>query len=439
MKRQLVLNAFLHDAGHHEAAWRHPKSSGERINDVTYYQEIAKRAEAAKMDAVFLGDIPAIANGTGHRLSRGLDPITLLGAVSAVTTHIGLIASASTTLSDPYTLARQFATLDTISNGRAGWNIVTTFAKAAACNYGLEDMPAHSERYRRAHEFIDVATKLWDSWGDNALLIDRDRGLFFDKSKVNEINHTGEFYKIRGPLNLPRSPQGRPVLVQAGSSNDGRSFAALHADAVFTAHQTLGDAQHFYTDIKRLSQDFGRNPDHILVLPGICPFIADTSNEALEFEYELNRLTSTEYGLAQLQVMAGQSFDDLSLDDKVPLERFGAAGNVVDNKRGRRQVVANIVERERPTLRELLHRLAGARGHFVVAGTPVEIADIITNWFKSGAADGFNIMPPMYPQFFDRFVDEVIPILQDRGIFRSEYNGSTLRSHYGLTRPNVII
>ncbi|KAF0815099.1 Nitrilotriacetate monooxygenase component A [Andreprevotia sp. IGB-42] len=435
MPRQLVLNAFLHDTGHHEAAWRHLNSGAERINDITFYQQIAQKAEAGKLDSVFLADVPGLAYDTGHRLSHGLDPITLLSAVAAVTSRIGLIASASTTLSDPYTLARQFASLDTISNGRAGWNIVTTYAKAAARNYGLDDMPPHAERYLRAHEFVEVANKLWDSWEDDALVIDRDNGILFDTAKVHAIDHHGDFYNVRGPLTLPRSPQGRPVLVQAGASNDGREFAARHAEAVFTAHQTVEDARAFYTDLKHQAASFGRNADQVLILPGISPFVADTEQEARELAHELNTLTVPAYGLAQLQVMAGQSFADLAWDDKVPLERFGQAGNVLDNNRGRRQLVANIVERDRPTLRELLYRLAGARGHNVVAGTPVQVADIITEWFNTGAADGFNVMPPLYPALFNAFVDKVVPILQERGLFRTEYAGSTLREHYGLSRP----
>lgn len=435
MPRQLVLNAFLHDTGHHEASWRHRHSSAERISDVGFYQQIAQKAEAAKFDSVFLADVPGLAYDTGHRLSHSLDPVTLLSAVAAVTSRIGLIASASTTLNDPYTLARQFASLDTISGGRAGWNIVTTYARAAARNYGLDDMPPHAERYRRAHEFVDVVTKLWDSWEDDAFVVDRASGVLFDTRKVHAIDHEGVFYRVRGPLTLPRSPQGRPVLVQAGASNDGREFAARHADAIFTAHQTLADAQAFYSDLKQQARDFGRDPDHVLILPGISPFVADTSDEARRLAQELNELTITAYGLAQLEVMAGQSFADLRFDEKVPLERFGTAGSVLDNKRGRRQVVANIVERESPTLRQLLHRLAGARGHNVVAGTPVEIADIIEEWFNKGAADGFNVMPPLYPQLFEAFADRVVPILQERGLFRTDYTGSSLREHYGLPRP----
>jgi FMN-dependent oxidoreductase (nitrilotriacetate monooxygenase family) len=435
MPRQLVLNAFLHDAGHHEASWRHPESSAEHINDVRFYQRLAQKAEAGKLDSIFLADVPGVSFGNGHRLSNGLEPITLLSALAAVTSRIGLIASASTTLSDPYTLARQFATLDTVSGGRAGWNIVSTFSKAAARNYGLDDMPPHADRYRRAHEFLEVVTRLWDSWEDDAVIFDRENGSIYDVAKVHAIDHRGEFYNVQGPLTLPRSPQGRPVLIQAGSSNDGREFAARFADAIFTAHQTIEASKQFYSDLKRQAAGFGRDPDRILILPGLSPFVADTIGEAHDLSRELNELSVSAHGLAQLEVMAGQSFADLDLDEKVPLDRFGLAGNVLDNKRGRRQVVANIVERENPTLRELLHRLAGARGHNVVVGTPVQIADIITEWFNSGAADGFNVMPPMYPQLFDAFVDKVVPILQERGLFRTAYTGSTLRDHYGLPRP----
>ena len=435
MARQLVLNAFLHDTGHHEASWRHPRSSAERVLDVTFHQDVARSAEAAKLDAVFLADVPALMYETGHRLSHGLEPVTLLSAVAAVTRRIGLIATASTTFHDPFTLARLFSTLDHISRGRAGWNIVTTFSNAAALNYGRQTSGSHAERYARAQEFLDVVSKLWDSWEDGAVAVDRESGQFFDPSKVHAIDHVGVHYKIKGPFNAPRSPQGRPVYVQAGSSNEGRGFAARNAEAIFTAHQTLADAQAFYADIKSRAKALGRNPNHVKILPGISPFIGDTEKEAEELYRYFNELTIPAYGLKQLSNMTGASLDHLALDEKVPAEIFAGAGDVLDNRRSRFQVVANLVERERPTVRELLHRLAGARGHKVAHGTPLQIADTIQEWFENGAADGFNVMPPLYPQLLDAFTSKVVPILQERGLFRADYTGSTLREHYGLPRP----
>jgi FMN-dependent oxidoreductase (nitrilotriacetate monooxygenase family) len=434
MGRQLRLNAFLHDTGHHEASWRHPQSSVERIGDITWWQGLAQKAEAAKLDAVFLADGPAWW-GTGHRPSNQFEPITLLTALATATERIGLVATASTTFYEPYNLARLFASLDQISGGRAGWNIVTTFSQEAAHNFGLSDVPDNEERYARAQEFVDVVDRLWDSWEDDAVVADRASGVHTVEDKVHRIDHRGRYLQVRGPFSAPRSPQGRPVHIQAGSSNHGRAFAARNAEAIFTAHQTLADAQDFYTDIKSRARGFGRNPDQVLVLPGISPFIGDTDAEAEEKLHYFNQLTVPEYGLRQLENMAGVSLRHLELDERVPLEVFGGAGSVLDNDRSRRQVVANIVERDRPTLRQLLHRLAGGRGHNVVHGTPVAIADTIQLWFEQGAADGFNVMPPLFPQLLDDFTTRVVPILQERGLFRTDYAGSTLRDHYGLSRP----
>ncbi len=434
MSRQLSLNAFLHDTGHHEASWRHPESGAERLGDVRWYQDIARKAEDAKLDAVFLADGPAWW-GSAYRSPNRFEPITLLTAIATATQKIGLIATASTTFYEPYNLARLFASLDQVSNGRAGWNIVTTFSEAAALNFGLDGVPDNEERYARAQEFIDVISKLWDSWEDDALVVDRASGTYVDVDKVHAIDHVGQYLKVAGPFSAPRPPQGRPVYVQAGSSNEGRTFAARNAEAIFTAHQTLADAQAFYHDVKTKARGFGRNADHVKILPGISPFVADTAREAEELYRHFNELTVPEYGLQALEGMAGVSLRHLKLDERVPLEVFGRAGNVLDNNRSRRQVVANIVERDHPTLRELLHRLAGGRGHNVVHGTPVQIANTIETWFSEGAADGFNVMPPLYPQLLDAFIEKVVPILQERGVFRTEYAGSTLRDHYGLPRP----
>jgi FMN-dependent oxidoreductase (nitrilotriacetate monooxygenase family) len=436
MTRELSLNAFLLDTGHHEASWRYPESSAERIVDVTYYQDLARRAEAAKLDAVFFADVPATMTDTPYRPTGHLEPITLLTAIATVTDKLGLIATASTTFNEPYNLARLFASLDHISQGRSGWNIVTTYSEAAAHNFGLSGTPSDEERYARAQEFVDVVGKLWDSWEDGAVIADRDSGHYHHPDKVHVIDHVGQHLRVRGPLNSPRTPQGRPVYIQAGSSNEGRAFAARNAEAIFTAHQTLGDAQAFYADIKSKVRGFGRNPDHVRILPGISPFLGDTPAEAEDLYREFNELTVPAYGVIQLEKFVGVRLDHLELDERVPAELFGGAGNVLDNTRSRRQVVANIVERDRPTLRELLHRIAGGRGHNVVHGTPTQIADIIQEWAENGAADGFNVMPPLLPQLLDTFIDQVVPILQDRGLFRTEYTGSTLRDHYGLPRPD---
>ncbi|MGW4368427.1 LLM class flavin-dependent oxidoreductase [Nocardia takedensis] len=433
--RQLSLNAFIYPSGHHEAAWRHPWSQPERIYDVRYYQEIGRIAEAATLDAVFFADGPALRTDVKHNAASGLEPITLLTAIAAATTHLGLIATASTTYYEPYNLARLFSTLDHISGGRAGWNIVTTGTDLAAANFGLDKHPEHAERYARAREFVDAVVALWDSWEDDAIRLDKEAGIYADPDKIHPIDFVGEHLRVRGPFNAPRTPQGHPVLVQAGASNDGRAFAGKYAEAIFTAHQRLEDAQAFYADIKKRAGEFGRAADQVKILPGISPFIADTEAAAKRLEREFNELTVPDYGLKQLESIAQTSLRHLPLDGPIPLELFSDAGDVTDNARSRRQVVAGIVQRERPTVRGLLHRLAGARGHRVFAGTPEQVADTIEEWFRNGAADGFNVMPPYYPGGLEIFAETVVPILRERGLFRTEYTGTTLRDHFGLARP----
>ncbi|GLW06493.1 monooxygenase [Microtetraspora sp. NBRC 13810] len=431
--RLLNLNLFIYPGGHHEAAWRYRDSEPHRVLDITYYQELARRAEAATFDAIFLADGPSLPDNVRYASRFRLEPFTWLSGLAAATRRIGLIGTASTTYFEPYNLARLFASLDHLSGGRAGWNIVTTGAPQAAQNFGLEAHPVHADRYARAREFVDVVTKLWDSWEDEALLIDRESGVFADTGRIHPIHHDGERLRVRGPLNTPRSPQGRPVYVQAGSSQDGRSFAARYAEAIFTAHQTVRNAREFYTDVKERAKAEGRDPGQVKVLPGISPFIGATEAEALRLREEFDELTQPEYSLGQLRGLLGVDLSGHDLDGPVPRELIPAGGERHESSRF--QVVLDIIDRERPTIRGLLHRLAGARGHWVTAGTPEQIADRITEWFTTGAADGFNVMPPYLTGGFDLFAEHVVPILRRRGLFRSEYTGTTLRDHYGLPRP----
>ncbi|NBE56179.1 LLM class flavin-dependent oxidoreductase [Streptomyces boluensis] len=431
--RQLHLNLFVYPGGHHEAAWRYHGSDPDRLLDIRFYQDLARRAEAATFDGVFFADGPSLADNVRYASRFRLEPFTWLSAVAAVTERIGLIATASTTYTEPYNLARLFASLDHLSGGRAGWNIVTTGAPQAAQNFGLEAHPAHAERYDRAREFVDVVTKLWDSWEDEALVADQKTGLFADTDRIHTVDHEGRHLKVCGPLNTPRTPQGRPVYVQAGSSEDGRAFAARYGEAVFTAHQTLASGQEFYADLKSRALAHGRDPAQLLVLPGISPFIASTEAEARALHAEFDELTQPAYSLQLLHRLLGVRFTEEQLDGPVPralIETGGERGNG-----SRFQLVLDIIEREQPTVRQLLHRLAGARGHRVVTGTPEQVADQIQEWFEHGAADGFNIMPPWLPGGFDTFADEVVPILRARGLFRTAYTGTTLRDHYGLPRP----
>ena len=435
MKRQLHLNLFIHSRGHHEASWRHPASSPLALTDIRYYQDLARRAESAKFDSIFIADQLALAEDVAQAPRIWLEPVTTLAALAMATSRIGMIATASTTYTEPFNLARQFASLDHISSGRVAWNIVTSWLATAARNFGGAGQVSHADRYARGEEFMTVVTALWDSWAEDAVIDDRASGHYARPDRIRPINHRGDFYQVAWPLNMPRCPQGRPVLVQAGSSDTGRRFAARHADAVFTAHMAKTAAQEFYADLKALAVAQGRPPDRVLVLPGLSPMIASTEAEAQLLAREVNELCDPEVGRKRLSGrFGGHDFSRLPLDRPLSPEDFPDPGSV-EAARSRTEVILNLVRRDRPTLRQLFGYLAGARGHFTSAGTPEQIADLIEDWFTDHAADGFNIMPPLLPAQLDVFSAEVIPILQRRGLFRTEYAGTTLREHYGLQWP----
>ncbi|MGE3279631.1 MAG: LLM class flavin-dependent oxidoreductase [Alphaproteobacteria bacterium] len=437
MQRQLHLNLFFHSRGHHEASWRHPGSSPLPLTDISYYQDLARKAEAAKFDSIFLADQLALGEDASQAARTWLEPVTVLAALAVSTSRIGLIATCSTTYTEPFNLARQFASIDHISQGRAGWNIVTSWLATAARNFGDAGQVSHEDRYARAEEFMTVVKALWNSWGEDAVLDDRASGRYARADRVRPIDHRGKFYKVAGPLNMPRVPQGRPVLVQAGSSDTGRRFAARHAEAVFTAHLEKRTAQEFYTDLKTLARAEGRRPDQVLILPGLSPMIGSTEEEAKRMTRELNDLADPEVGRKRLSGrFGGHDFSHLPLDRPLAPEDFPDPGSV-QAARSRTEVIINIVRRDRPTLRELLSYMAGARGHFTMAGTPEQVADLIEDWFTDGAADGFNVMPPLLPNMLEVFSAEVIPLLQRRGLFRTEYAGTTLREHYGLDWPQT--
>jgi FMN-dependent oxidoreductase (nitrilotriacetate monooxygenase family) len=430
---QLHLNAFLMSVGHHEASWRLPESDPYADLDVEHFKNLARIAERGRLDSLFLADGPVLWDQVGRRPSGVLEPTVLLTALAGATSRIGLIATASTTYNEPYNLARRFGSLDIISGGRAGWNIVTTAGLDAARNFNLDHLPAHKERYERAAEFVDVSLKLWDSWDDDVIVADKETGVWGDDSKIYPPAHKGHYYSVAGALNVPRSAQGHPVLVQAGSSENGRNFAAEYAEAVFTAHQTLADAQELYDDLKRRTAEFGRDPDHIKILPGIVPIIGRTVAEARELEAELERLIRPEYALAQLAGLLGIDASELSLD--APLPANLPEEEQIEGAKSRRTLVVNLGRRENLTVRELIGRLGGGRGHLTFTGTATQVADTIEHWYDNGAADGFNIMAPVLPSGLEAFVDQVVPILRERGRFRTEYTGRTLREHYGLPRP----
>ena len=435
MKRQLHLNLFIHGRGHHEASWRHPASSPLALTDIRYYQDLARRAEAGLFDSIFLADQLALGEDVDQAARTWLEPVTVLAAVAVSTSRIGMIATASTTYSEPFNLARQFASLDHISNGRVGWNIVTSWLASAAGNFGDKGQVSHADRYTRGEEFMAVVKALWDSWAEDAVIDDRRGGRYARADRIRRVNHKGEYYQVAGPLNMPRCPQGRPVLVQAGSSDTGRRFAARHAEAVFTAHMEKSTAQAFYADLKELVAAEGRGPAQVLILPGLSPMIGATETEAQRLSREVNELSDPEVGRKRLSGrFGGHDFSHLPLDRPLSEEDFPKPA-VVEAARSRTEVILNYVRRDRPTLRELLATLAGARGHFTFAGTPEQVADLIEDWFTDGAADGFNIMPPLLPSMLDVFNAQVIPLLQQRGLFRTAYEGKTLREHYGLALP----
>jgi FMN-dependent oxidoreductase (nitrilotriacetate monooxygenase family) len=435
MKRQMHLNLFIQSRGHHEASWRHPDASPLALTDIRYYEDMAQRAEAGLFDSIFLADQLALDADVGRAGRTWLEPITVLAALARATSRIGLIATASTTYTEPYNLARQYASLDHISGGRVGWNIVTSWLATAARNFGGDGQVSHADRYARGEEFMSVVKGLWDSWADDAVIDDRAGGQYAKADHIKPINHQGAFYKVAGPLNMPRGPQGRPVFVQAGSSDTGRRFAARHAEAVFTAQMEKATAQAFYADLKALVQAEGRAVDQAQILPGLSPLIASTEAEAQRQMRELNDLTDPEVGRRRLSSrFGGHDFGHLSLDKPLSPEDFPDPGTV-EAARSRTEVIVGLVRREKPTLRQLLAYLAGARGHYVTAGTPEQVADLMEDWFTSGAADGFNVMPPVLPSMLDVFIAEVIPLLQRRGLFRTAYAGTTLREHYGLDRP----
>ena len=435
MKRQLHLNLFIHSRGHHEASWRHPASSPLPLTDIRYYQDLAQRAEAALFDSVFLADQLALGGDVAQAPRTWLEPITVLAAMAVATSRVGLVATASTTYTEPFNLARQFASIDHISGGRAAWNIVTSWLATAAENYGGAGQVSHADRYARGEEFMNVVKALWDSWAADAVIDDRAAGVYARSDRIRSINHRGDFYRVAGPLNLPRCPQGRPVLVQAGSSDTGRRFAARHAEAVFTAHMAKATAQEFYADLKALAAAEGRPPEQILILPGLSAMIAGTETDAQRLAREVNELSDPEVGRKRLSGrFGGYDFSHLPLDRPLSAADFPDPASV-EAARSRTEVILNLVRRDQPTLRQLLGYLAGARGHFVTAGTPEQVADLIEDWFTDGAADGFNIMPPVLPAQLDVFSAEVIPILQRRRVFRTEYTGTMLREHYGLPWP----
>ncbi len=435
-KKQLRLGAFLPGTGHHVAAWRHPNAQADGGLNFQHYRQLAQTAERGKFDMIFLADGVAVRQrGEGKEaLSRTsvvhFEPLTLLSALSAVTEHIGLTATVSTTYNEPYHLARKFASLDYLSGGRAGWNLVTSASEAEAKNFNREKHMEHTLRYERAQEFVDVVKALWDSWEDDAFLRDKESGVYFDPDKLHIPNHKGEHFSVRGPLNVARPPQGYPVIIQAGSSEDGKNLAAKTAEVIFTAQQTLQEAQAFYTDVKGRLVKYGRSPDSLKIMPGVFPVIGKTEQEAADKFAQLQELIDPQVGLGLLSTMIG-GFDLSGYPVDGPLPDLPET----NGGKSRQKLLTELAHRENLTIRQLYLSIAGARGHKQIFGTPEQIADFLEDWFVNGGADGFNIMPPYLPGGLDDFVNLVIPELQRRGLFRTEYEGRTLRENLGLPRP----
>jgi len=432
-KRQLRLGAFMRPVSIHTAAWRYPGGTPDANFNLKALIAYAQTLERGKFDAFFMADHLAVLNMPMEALKRSatvtsFDPLTLLPALAQHTRHLGLIATASTTFEPAYTIARRFASLDHISEGRAGWNLVTTSNPDAALNFGMDEQMEHAERYARAREFFDVVTGLWDSWADDAFVRDVEQGIYFDPAKLHVLNHKGKYLKVRGPLNIARPIQGWPVMVQAGASDDGRQLAAETAEMVFAAGGPIEAGRAFYADVKGRAAKVGRNPDHLKILPGAFTIIGSSLDEAKEKRARLDSLVSYESGIAALSIAVGQ--DARKFDPDGPLPEIPETNQ---SKSGRERVIA-LAKRENLTVRQIAGRLGGYGG-LAMMGTPQMIADQMEEWLTTGASDGFNVMFPYLPGGLDDFVNLVVPELQRRGIFRTEYEGNTLRENLGLPRP----
>ncbi|KAA9371123.1 LLM class flavin-dependent oxidoreductase [Ochrobactrum quorumnocens] len=428
-KKQMHLGLFLQGAGHHVSGWRHPDAEAGSEN-FDLLRRVAKEAEDAKFDMIFLADGLTSGVDAHPSMVARFEPLTLLSALAMVTDKIGLAATASTTYGEPYHTARAFASIDHLSHGRAAWNIVTTSYARTANNFS-KSHPEHDERYAVAEEFVDVVRGLWDSWDDDAFPKDKENGVYADPNKVHVLNHAGKYYSVQGPLNIPRSPQGHPVLIQAGSSGPGQDLAARIADIVFTAQQSLAEAQAFYASLKERVAKAGRDPDSVAVMPGFMPVIGDSFEDAAEKLKELNRWTDIKSAMPLLEERIGHSLADYDLDGPLP------DLPISDQLRSRAELLRDLARRENLTIRDLALRVAAGRGHHIVLGSPEQIADRMQEWFEGKAADGFNVMPPYFPGGLEDFNRQVVPILQERGLFRTEYTGSTLRDHLNIARPEI--
>jgi len=431
--RQLHLGAFMRPASIHTGAWRYPGAYPDANFNIAHLRRFAQTLERAKFDAFFMADHMAVLNMPVDALKRShtvtsFEPFTLLSALSQVTERIGLVATGSTTFDAPYHIARRFASLDHLSGGRAGWNIVTTSNPDAALNFGFDEHLGHDERYRRAREFYDVVTGLWDSWADDAFVRDVEEGVYFDPAKMHVLNHKGEHLSVRGPLNIARPIQGWPVIVQAGASDAGRQLAAETAEAVFTAQSDLATGRAFYADVKERMRKLGRSPDHMKILPACLVVVGETVEEARAKRAKLDSLVHYANAIGSLSIALGHDASKFDPDGPLPdIPESNAS------KSGRQRAI-DLAKRENLTVRQLAQRLGGYAG-LAMVGTPATIADEMEAWLDGGGCDGFTVMFPYLPMGLDDFVNLVVPELQRRGLFRRNYEGATLRENLGLPRP----
>jgi N-acetyl-S-(2-succino)cysteine monooxygenase len=428
MPRQMHMGVFVLGTGNHIAGWRYPGAATSHL-DLPVMQTIARTAERGKFDLLFISDA-MVMDPTDHpSFMNRFEPTSLISVLSACTTHVGLGATVSTSFSEPFNVARMFGSIDHISGGRAAWNVVTSSNPKAALNFNRDAHLEHEFRYRRANEFVDVVLGLWGCWDDGAIVADKQTGCYLDEAKVRPLNHKGEFFQVKGPVNMARSPQGRPVIIQAGGSPTGLELAARTADVVFSVVQDLPSARTAYADLKGRMAKYGRAPDSLKILPGIMPIIGRSQQEAREQLAKLQSWLTPTNAATLVASRIGYDVSGHPLDGPVPPPPKTEGSLAFAN------VLYETARRENMTLRDLYNLTAAARGHWVVCGTPATIADTLEEWFTAGAADGYNILPAFFPGAFDDFVDLVIPELQRRGLYRQHYQGTTLRDHFGLPQP----
>ena len=434
MSEHIKLGHFYWQCGHHISAWRHPDAVVDSGSNVAHLIELAKLSEKGLFDMFFMADSVTFWRGNLDSMSRDsfgtwIEPFTMMAMLSQHTNCLGLVCTATATYDQPYSLARRFSSLDIISNGRAGWNLVTSGNKLEADSFGLEKHMEKSSRYRRGREFAHVVRGLWNSWPDEVWLRDKGNGQFFDKEKIQILEHEGEFFNVKGPLNVMETPQGEPVLVQAGASEDGRELAAATAEVVFGAAQTKEYAKNFYADVKSRMAYYNRDPNSMKIMPGLSVNVAETKEEAVAKFEELQDLIDPESGLELLSARLDYDFTGYDVNEKLPEIPVSQIGG------SRAEILIQTARDHKMSIKDLYRHIAGARGHYQINGSPKDVVDLMEEWVTEKACDGFNIMPPLYPNSLVDFVELVIPELQYRGLYRTKYESTTLRGNLGLPRP----